>query len=289
MNTLEIVDKDGRIVYPHRKAIQTTINLDSIETIHDVEILDNNQLVEALIESNARTETEYFRLAALIARAHEIQIHKQYNCTWSDFVEKEIGIHVRKANYLKSIYDWFYGILKTETVREKVLELGWSKVKELVGVVGSDNIDAWVDKAKELSATKLAEYVRNVKKGRDPEQEQVEGLVRLSFSLHKEQLLNIESALQMASKLADSNKRGNCIDLICTSFVADQIFNLQPGDENLVAYFDKLQKQTDVSLVVFDHGSKKIIMGKDNLIKLVNGLSEKEKHDIYESLKVEFS
>ena len=47
----------------------------------------------------------------------------------------------RKAQYLVSIQEWF-GRMKPE-IQGWIREMGWTKAKELVGVVTNDNAEEW--------------------------------------------------------------------------------------------------------------------------------------------------
>jgi len=106
----------------------------------------------------------YFELGRLLYRVNEEQLYRQWNGpdgepyqNFCDYVEHEVNFAFRKAKYLMSIWWWFAGELKDPDVFEKVREVGWNKAAILVGVVDSNNVDVWVEKAKTLGVKQLGE------------------------------------------------------------------------------------------------------------------------------------
>lgn len=83
--------------------------------------------------------------------------------TFSDYVEMELNIHRKKAQRLKSI--WYALEVKLAgsldpDLKKRIVSLGFSKVRELVGVLTARNASKWVELAEELSYPKLCISVR---------------------------------------------------------------------------------------------------------------------------------
>jgi hypothetical protein len=89
--------------------------------------------------------------------------------TFSDYVEMELNIHRKKAQRLKSI--WYTlevqlaGTLDPN-LKKRIVALGFSKVRELVGVLTARNASKWVELAEGLSYPKLCISVRKYREDR---------------------------------------------------------------------------------------------------------------------------
>lgn len=90
--------------------------------------------------------------------------------TFSDYVELELGIHRKKAQRLKAV--WYNLEIRLKdtldpTLKKRIIALGFSKVRELVGVLTARNAEKWVEKAEELSYPKLCIAVRKYREDRE--------------------------------------------------------------------------------------------------------------------------
>jgi len=91
--------------------------------------------------------------------------------TFADYVEKELGIHPKRAQRLRSVWYNLEVRLKdhiTAEARERLVRLGFSKVREMVNVLTPENFEGWVEKGEELSypalSAALKEYRSAVEK-----------------------------------------------------------------------------------------------------------------------------
>ena len=89
---------------------------------------------------------------------------------FGDYVEQELGIHKKKAQRLRSV--WYNLEIRLGTsldpeLKQRVVALGFSKVRELVSVLSAKNAEAWVSKAEELSYPKLCVSIRKYKEDRE--------------------------------------------------------------------------------------------------------------------------
>lgn len=90
--------------------------------------------------------------------------------TFSDYVEQELGIHRKKAQRLKAV--WYNLEIRLKDtldpeLKRRIIALGFSKVRELVGVLTARNSEKWVEKAEELSYPKLCIAVRKYREDRE--------------------------------------------------------------------------------------------------------------------------
>ena len=79
------------------------------------------------------------------------------------WAEEELGLHKRKAERLKAIWRHFHdtlgGKLDRQT-RNRIIALGWTKVRELIRVIDEKNAEQWIEVAENLNHDELCEVIR---------------------------------------------------------------------------------------------------------------------------------
>lgn len=217
--------------------------------------------------------------------------------SFKDYAERELGMHYKKAERLRRI--WF--VLEVQLkdlspeLKQRVVNLGYAKVRELIKVLTSRNAEVLVSQAetmnyKQLEATVADENRRRglaeaeLGAGEDDDGEPLAALpeasaddtnavhersTREGFDLFPAQLVNVRLALSRASELAHSDKRGHQLDLICTDFIATNDSMAGDSDKRL-RYIAKIERTLGVRLMAVDPESKEIIYGIDTL-KIIAG------------------
>lgn len=203
-----------------------------------------------------------------------------------DYAEQELGIHRKKAQRLRGI--WYRLCVELSgmdpAIRDRIVALGFGKVRELIRVLTVENAEEWVDRAERETFETLAQSVRNfldnvesarqqaISEGRDPNEVEpdlpkTEIVHSETFQLHEDQHKIVESALTRAMELSGSDKRNHNLTLICTDFLATNDF--LTGDETQrLAYLQKIENVLGVRLVAADKKTGNLIHGLDNLEKL---------------------
>lgn len=138
--------------------------------------------------------------------------------SFADYCEAELNMRERKAKYLISIYDKF--VIELDLPKDILLDLQWSKAKELVSVITEDNWPDLLDGLNEMTVREVKEKVRLLKGKSAPKDADDDITERLTFNLSKEQADNIRAALAQAGSMSGSDKTGNQLDLICSDFLA---------------------------------------------------------------------
>lgn len=214
--------------------------------------------------------------------------------SFGDYAERELGIHHKKAERLRLI--WFTLEVQLEgldaALKERVVALGYSKVRELVRVLTLRNATTWIEQAENMTYRQLYAEVVDEKRRQgvedallgagsdgepaDPAQEGepllldrvptpvVEKLYPQRFDLFPLQLENVTLALKKAGELCGSDKRGHQLDMICTDFLSGNDFMGGDSDKRL-RYVAKLEKQLGLKLIVVDPDAKEIVYGIDAL------------------------
>lgn len=76
---------------------------------------------------------------------------------FNQYVEDTLGIQPRKADWLVNLYEKFSQI----TTEAKIAKIGWTKLRELLPLpLSKDNVDEWLDKAKNETTSELHESVK---------------------------------------------------------------------------------------------------------------------------------
>ncbi len=135
---------------------------------------------------------------------------------WQSFCNELLDIKWRTADYLRSIFTKFSAI---GVAREEVIGIGWARLKELLPVVDKENAAQWlsVAKDKENSMAMINNKVKVALGKMTPEEaEKVPEVV--AFRLYSEQKENVMRALELASRLTNSDSRPYQLEMICVEF-----------------------------------------------------------------------
>lgn len=79
---------------------------------------------------------------------------------FNKYVEVELGLHPKKAQRLMASWKAVQKLELDEDSRTRLIQLGSSKVRELIRVMTSGNAESWILKAKDMSYPKLCETIK---------------------------------------------------------------------------------------------------------------------------------
>lgn len=79
---------------------------------------------------------------------------------WDKYVKAELGLHPKKAQRLIGIWKAVQSLNLDEDTSKRLIQLGSSKVRELIRVMTSRNAESWIGKAKDMSYPKLCETIK---------------------------------------------------------------------------------------------------------------------------------
>jgi len=168
-----------------------------------------------IIRLRYEIEQSFYKLAKCLYAVHKDQLYSKWGfASFKDYMEKEIKLSVRTGERLISVYKMLESKIKDEGLKKKMLKLGWTALHELKPVIKDEKTaEEWLGKAEQLSVEKLKSEVRT-KIGKE-----WKTTYRLNLAFSEEQAHNVQNAMDLAKKMAKSDKPSNLIDLICTSFV----------------------------------------------------------------------
>lgn len=185
-----------------------------VQTAKEVGSLDKEtafQIVPSLIDS---VDFSYFKLGGVLSTIQSNGWWESESSTFKAFIKDHIGMHYRKAMYMINIYD---GLVEADIPWAKVSGLGWTKLKELAGIINKDNVDEWVEKAKSMNTLSL---IAAVKAYKNDEDESTDGVSTITFKVHPDQKESILQAIEQALGEANTEFTGVALEAICLNYLA---------------------------------------------------------------------
>lgn len=122
---------------------------------------------------------------------------------FNEYVKEELGIEARSAAYYVDLYEMFSKV----TTEAKIAKIGWTKLRELLPLrqsINSDNVDEWLEKAKESTTAELHETVTKslVDAGDDIHGNRVTAKqAKFSFVVHNDQASIVSEAIDRAKEI----------------------------------------------------------------------------------------
>ena len=209
-----------------------------------------------------------------------VYIHWGYK-SFEEYLMVEVKLTERTGDWLIEMYDVFANQLKIdEDTKKKIKQLGWTKAKSLSRlkkkkVLNKNNISKWISIADKSSAMELDNQIRAAIQKKTGEGEEVEPMKNKTFRLAPEQMEIVDNAIEMASKVLESEKPGHCISMVCQDFVATNMFQKRKDRSNMDHYLNKIAAILGVRLIAMDIESKKIVHNS----KLFEKLAKKIKRE----------
>lgn len=236
-------------------------NETSLATIEVLPPSVHDDLRLEVIEAKNNVEGAYWRLATALFNVWNENAYEDWGYTsFPDYVDNELSMQRRKAQYLVAIAGWFGD--QSESVQAWVKELGWTKARELVGVVDESNAEEWRDVAESSSLRELTTAVKEAKS--ESVETDAPSILdkpkRKNFALFEDQMTNVSTALAKAMTLAGTEKEGHALDLICTEYLSQN-----SGLSTLNEYLNRIEQVIGFKVVAFDMTGNEVVYGSETL------------------------
>jgi hypothetical protein len=192
--------------------------------------------------------------------------------TFPQYVETELNMDRRRAQRLRKI--WYNLEVECEGIspelKEDLIKLGSTKLRELGRVMDTDNAQYWHDTVKDINSKMTTEVVndyldrQSTKVGRfedetdDPaEDDEVVNPgqpLNENFKLYPPQQRNLKEAITTARLLADNPKakKGHCLDLICMDFLATNDIKSKDTEASRERYLAKMETALGLKIIAID-------------------------------------
>lgn len=228
------------------------------------------EILARLFDLKNSIDESYFEMGGLLRTIYDNKLYRDLGYSdWKNFVQDKIGFQIRKAKYLMRIYKYFVVEVGNAELISKISSLGWSKVKALVYVVDSQNVDEWVEKCKDATVMEVFQKVsqfKAIKKGFLAKQTKKAAL-SFSFKLHEGQSGIVENAFKLAGKLSHSEDKNNNLSLMAQDYL-DYNSSLVATDlvvqaEMMKKTFKKLELAFGVKLTAVGRFTGNILYGHE--------------------------
>jgi len=212
-----------------------------VQIVQDISKLDAATAIAAVPALLDGADENYFRLGGVLSAisANKFYETKGYD-TFKSFVEHEYNIQYRKAMYWIQIYD---NLIESSVPWNKVKDIGWTKLKELSGILTLDNVDEWVQRAKNSTTLQLIEAINLAKSGSleksgiEPVDEHKSEVTTFTVKVHADQKTLIREAIDKAKQEAQTDYDGVALEAICMNYMSGGNVGKPAALETMLAKF----------------------------------------------------
>lgn len=187
---------------------------------------------------------------------------------FDDYVSARLGIETRAAFNRLFVYRKL--CVEGGMKKEEVEEIPYSKALLVAQVADTENVkdvEMWVEKAKDQSFGKFQEEAKWHKRKNSGDKTGDTPSLKLNFVLTSDQMDNVNEALKMASEKAESRKDGHLLDLICTSYMANEALKENVNDDGLKLILKDIERCYDVSILVVK--DENVLYGSKRMLKVM--------------------
>jgi hypothetical protein len=223
--------------------------------------------------------------------------------SFGEYAQVELGLKPRKAEYLRSIGFKFATDLAEldPKLKEELVALGWTKLRELVKVLTIRNAAGWIERGKKLSQAELLDLVKKHLEDRAARREEREMAELINagggapadaddenlpseekpswehFMFYGDQVEPVREALTRAAELSQSDKKSHNLALICTDFLATNSFGHSNDPAMVKRWLAKVETLLPgLRLVAVTTDSNLVYVGADALEHLSEALAKEE-------------
>ena len=230
-----------------------------------VEVLppaQHDDLRREVISAKNASEAAYWRLATALHTVWNESAYQEWGyASFNDYVDSELDMQRRKAQYLVAIADWFGE--QPAQIQDWVKSLGWTKARELVGVVDESNVSEWREVVDGASLREISEAVKAAKSANSEgvnEDTSEDKPKAKRFMLFEGQMNNVEAALTQAKINAGTEKDGHALDLIWTEYLAGN-----GALNSLQDYLSRVEQVIGRKLIAFEPATGEVEYGAETL------------------------
>jgi len=261
--------------------------LDEIEEenteVEEMDNLNQEQLEQLRQETKKLSEAGDAAYITMAGNLYEIRKSKSYK-GWKydkfrDYVETELSISLRKAEYLMQIWDYYVEKVGggSKALLDKVKGLGLTKLKDCINVIKPDNVDKVLDQIKDLSVRRVAEIKKEINISVDiakdtesdsktVDSEDVDDLAAstkhsMNFKLYSEQYKSVKDALELSGKIGNTKCRNTQLRYISEEFLS--LHQTGDSDKSRLDACERFEKLYNVKILVADAVSGTILYGED--------------------------
>lgn len=138
--------------------------------------------------------------------------------SFDEFVKQCLDMSPRRARYLA---DCFKVLIEDMHVsRDQVAEVGWSRAKEILPVVTTENVTAWMDRAASSTTSELNLAVRQ-SQAPPGQADALQAYSTFGVGVFDEERVVIERAIELCKLEGNTPRTGLALFLICQEYVGE--------------------------------------------------------------------
>lgn len=265
------------------------MSLDFIPEVQPIVVVDretnampSSALRQRILELKDQIGSDYTELCEHLYRVQAEGLYEMWGYgTFRQYAASELEFRPTKALYLAQIWKKL-NVGQSPDVFEKVMQLGWSKAKELSRVVTAENVDEWVEKAKILSVDSLVKEVQTVVKRAIPndaaealanEQNVVgtpleEEIKQVTMHFKYQDYLTLMQVIELVRQreiLPPDVPVAAVVSLVCAEFLATNASD-EVGAESIVSFLKKFETACPaIGVVVVNKANGELLSGAEHL------------------------
>jgi len=254
----EAVAVEAAPVIKAKTKIVPTGNL-LFDVANEIEHMSKTKALNAADKLSEDIEANHFRLGGLLRMIQKEQWFDGYP-SFEAYVLEKFGFAKRKADYLINIYT---NLVDKQIPWEKVMNLGWTKLKDLAPILTLENVDEWVAKAGPVTVMELQAMIKaheGTATGESTAGTSTD-TVKIGFKLHKDQAEIVQNALAKAKGELGSEFDNVAISAICAGYLSNASAvasapvdlagtMISMGLENVLGLFEKVFPNVNMTVEV---------------------------------------
>lgn len=226
---------------------------------------EHSDLRRTILSLREKADEDYWALGIALCEAYDKSYYRGWGFdSWKEYVEQELDIHLRKAQYLVKLQEWFSSM--TPAIQKWMRSLGWTKARMLMSVVTQENAQEWKRMVEgktvmQIEAMLSASRETGDSGGTGDGVEAAAQSKTLSIKgMHPEMLDLWERACAHAMEVGETEKPCQALNLICIDYLASTTNILTKEDQ-----LKKMEKQLGLKLIAIREEDDAVVYGGDYL------------------------
>lgn len=189
-------------------------------TASEVEGLTKTKALNEASRLAENIEQNYFKLGGVLKVIYENSWFEGFE-SFGLFVYERFGFQERKAKYLMEIYS---ELVTKQIPWEKVVHLGWTKLKDLAKVLTAENVDEWIAKAEKVTVVELQAMLKAAAPAdAEGSTKTKDDVTTLKFKLKADQLETVNSALNKGKAEVGTEYDNVALEMICAGYLGGSV------------------------------------------------------------------
>jgi hypothetical protein len=245
--------------------------------------LTPDELRKKIPEAYVNVRENYLDLCRYLLEVKVENLYKKWKyASFREYVHAELGIRYSKANYLSRLWLHFG---KDPEFLLKVKDVGWDKMRELMRIINSENLDYWLSKAKMISADDLKKEVKAYLRSLVPDdpkkaienEPQVENTIvaeqvkTITYDFLYENYLTVCTAIEKLQRDNPGMTPPEALALICAEFLGTAAGD-STGIEHVVGMIRRFEKLQPVECVVLEKETDQVVYGEQAFQRLIGSV-----------------